>query len=81
MVLARVADFFTPAPTRSSLTDDGGRNRSYAMDTVERYATIGGTAAVEEEEVDDEAARPPYIHVCREPSALLRNALEETDED
>ncbi|KAF2108921.1 mitochondrial carrier domain-containing protein [Lophiotrema nucula] len=61
MVLARVADFFTPAPTRSSFVDDGGRRSSYAMDPVEEYVPIGSTAAVEEE-VDHEAARPPYIH-------------------
>ena len=76
MVFARVADFLTPTPTRSSLVDDGGRRRAVAMDTVEKYSAVG-SSAVTEQDVDDEAARPPYIHVSRK---TCHGSLEETDE-
>lgn len=61
MVFARVANLFTTAiPGTSSLVDDGRRVSAF---TMEGMPQIGGRSAVEEE-VDDEAARPPYIHVC-----------------
>jgi hypothetical protein len=62
MVLARVANFFTPnaAESESSrLVDNGGEGTASAMEEARLSdADIG----VREEEVDHEAARPPYIH-------------------
>jgi hypothetical protein len=61
MVLARVANLFTTAvPETNSLVDDGHREAAFAMEGT--LPDIGVPAAIEEE-IDHEAARPPYIHV------------------
>lgn len=57
MVLARVADFFTNRGSTSNLVDRHQRHDASALPRIE------SPAAVEEDEVDDEAARPPYLHV------------------
>jgi hypothetical protein len=60
MVLARVASFFTPStatPGTSTVADDG----QGASPAMEMLSPIGG-GAVAEQEIDDEAARPPYLH-------------------
>lgn len=65
MVLARVANFFTNGDFTTNLVDKRSNDAS-AMQKLETMAdTIGSTV---EEEIDDEAARPPYIHV-RVPSS------------
>ncbi|KAF1912848.1 mitochondrial carrier protein [Ampelomyces quisqualis] len=56
MVLARVADFFTNRGSTSNLVDHHQRHDASALPGIE------SPAAVEEDEVDDEAARPPYLH-------------------
>lgn len=64
MVLARVANLFTttiPGTPSNSLVDDGRRGVAFAM--PESQSPEAGGVAVMEQEVDDEAARPPYIHV------------------
>jgi hypothetical protein len=60
MVLARVANFFNLNPG-ANLVDDGQRGPKITMDGI--LPQKGGGAAVKEE-VDEDAARPPYIHVC-----------------
>lgn len=62
MVLARVANTLTNGDASSDIADNTGRN---VADTMEKVAspvadTVGGAVA---EEIDDEAARPPYLHV------------------
>lgn len=61
MVLARVADFFTNGGTPSNLVDNQ-RNDGSTMQRVESSMADAVVRAVEEE-IDDEAARPPYLHV------------------
>jgi hypothetical protein len=58
MVLARVADFFSPNDSKAQFVDDGRRDGALTMETL-------GTVqdAMEEKGVDLDAARPPYIHV------------------
>ena len=72
MVFARVANFFTTAdPGSNSLVDDGSRGGGgFKMEG--KLPKFGGakdtpiTHPVEQAvEVDEEAARPPYIHVRR----------------
>ena len=62
MVLARVANFFTNGDSTSTLTDS---SRDYVANTVRaRELPMEDTKRrVMEEEIDDEAARPPYLHV------------------
>lgn len=60
MVLARVADFFTNGGTPSNLVDNQ-RNDGSTMQRVESSMADAVVRAVEEE-IDDEAARPPYLH-------------------
>lgn len=63
MVLARVANFFTNGDSIHTLTDG---NRSHVANTARaRELPMEDTkrGAVEEQEVDEEAARPPYLHV------------------
>ncbi|KNG46812.1 mitochondrial carrier protein-like protein [Stemphylium lycopersici] len=62
MVLARVANFFTNGDSIHTLTDG---NRSHVANTARaRELPMEDTkrGAVEEQEVDEEAARPPYLH-------------------
>ena len=72
MVFARVANFFTTAdPGSNSLVDDGARGGGgFKMEG--KLPKFGGakdtpiTHPVEQEVgVDEEPARPPYIHVRR----------------
>ena len=65
MVLARVANFFTNGDSTTNLVDKRSNDAS-AMQKLETMADTIGSAV--EEEIDDEAARPPYIHV-RVPSS------------
>ncbi|EAT87012.2 hypothetical protein SNOG_05948 [Parastagonospora nodorum SN15] len=59
MVLARVANFFTNGDSTNDLVDKRSNDAS-AMQKLETMADTIGSAV--EEEIDDEAARPPYIH-------------------
>ena len=63
MVLARVANLFSPAiPT--SVVDNGQRDGSFTMEGPALLSHNKGEAGpVGTEEVDHEAARPPYTHV------------------
>jgi len=60
MVLARVANFFTNGDATNDLVDDSRSNVAVAMHNLEPAVDSVGRAV--EEEVDDEAARPPYVH-------------------
>jgi hypothetical protein len=62
MVLARVANLFTNGDATNSLTDTKRRHDAITMETVESPVadTVAGSI---EGEIDDEAARPPYLHV------------------
>ena len=63
MVLARVANFFTNGDSTSTLTDS---SRDYVANTVRaREIPMEDTKrrVMEEEEIDNEAARSPYLHV------------------
>jgi hypothetical protein len=62
MVLARVADFFTTAGSASNLVDDTRRNETSTMQRV-GSSVAGAVGRAVEEEIDAEAARPPYLHV------------------
>lgn len=63
MVLARVANFFTNGDDAThDPVDNGRRAEGGAMD---KARDIAQAAAVVDDEVDDEAARPPYLHVRR----------------
>jgi hypothetical protein len=62
MVLARVANFFTNGGSTNDLGDDNGRYAAGAMQRIESTVAEAVDRAAEEE-IDDEAARPPYIHV------------------
>jgi hypothetical protein len=64
MVLARVANFFTNGSSTNNLVD----NRSDDASTMQKIEsamvdTVDTVASAVEEEIDDEAARPPYLHV------------------
>lgn len=62
MVLARVANFFTNGDSTVTLIDN---RRDYVANTaraMELPMEDTKRGAVEEEEIDDEAARPPYLH-------------------
>jgi hypothetical protein len=64
MVLVRLVDFFTNQPSipGSGAADHEQGSLSVAMEeTAGNIQSTGGTIA--QEEVDHEAARPPYIHV------------------
>jgi hypothetical protein len=62
MVLARVANFLTNGDATNSLTTTTRRHDATTMEKVgsPMADTAGRTV---EEEIDDEAARPPYLHV------------------
>ncbi|KAA8611663.1 hypothetical protein PtrSN002B_010191 [Pyrenophora tritici-repentis] len=64
MVLARVANFFTNGDSTSNLTDGSRRNVANTQKVVELPMEDTKRRAIEaEDEVDHEAARPPYLHV------------------
>jgi hypothetical protein len=62
MVLARVANNLTNGDPTNSPADDQRRHVAITMQDVGSPLadTAGGMA---EAEIDDEAARPPYLHV------------------
>lgn len=61
MVFARVANLLTNGGSTPNLVQDGWGNDASTMQRVEsRVADTAG--AVMEDEIDDEAARPPYLH-------------------
>lgn len=62
MVLARVANFFTNGDSTIDLTDGSRRNVANTAQAVELRMEDTKRGAMEEE-VDEEAARPPYLHV------------------
>jgi hypothetical protein len=62
MVLARVANFFTNGDSTINLTDGSRRNGANTAQAVELPMEDSKRGAMEEE-VDEEAARPPYLHV------------------
>lgn len=65
MVFARVANLLTNGGSTTNLVQDDWGNDASTMQKVEsRVADTVG--AVMDDEIDDEAARPPYLHV-REP--------------
>ena len=63
MVIARVASFFSSDTT--NLADDGRKGSFHSDQSGAKHATPAVAPVVEmvEVEVDDEAARPPYLHV------------------
>lgn len=62
MVLARVANFLTNGDATNSLTSTDRRHDATTMEKI--GSTMADTVGeVIEEEIDDEAARPPYLHV------------------
>jgi hypothetical protein len=62
MVLARVANFFTNGDSTTNLTDGSRRNGANTAQAV-GIATEDSKQGAMEVEVDEEAARPPYLHV------------------
>lgn len=62
MVLARVANLFTNGGSTTNLVQDSWGNDASTMQKAESR-TADTVGAVLEDEIDDEAARPPYIHV------------------
>ena len=64
MVLARVANFFTNGDPDQPQTPDPRRDAAGAADNMaESLANTAKRAVEAEVDIDDEAARPPYIHV------------------
>lgn len=61
MVLARVANFLTSGDESQNLAQTDGRNATASMQKLEAAVDTVGRAV--EEEIDDDAARPPYLHV------------------
>ncbi|KAH8725564.1 mitochondrial carrier protein [Phaeosphaeriaceae sp. PMI808] len=61
MVLARVANFFTNGDSTNDLVDDHGRNVTTAMQKLEPPMAESVDRTIEVE-IDDEAARPAYLH-------------------
>jgi hypothetical protein len=63
MVIARVASFFSS--DTPNLADDGRKGSYPSTQSGAQYATPAVAPVVEmaEVEVDEEAARPPYLHV------------------
>ncbi|KAI4649865.1 uncharacterized protein J4E79_009711 [Alternaria viburni] len=61
MVLARVANFFTNGDSTTNLTDGSRRHGPSTTHAVELPMEDTKRAAMEDE-VDEEAARPPYLH-------------------
>jgi hypothetical protein len=73
MVLARVANFFTNGDSTPKLADSRRGNVADTAQTMEFPMEDIRRRAFEAEEVDEDAARPPYLHV-RMPSLDMRNA-------
>ncbi|CBX99234.1 hypothetical protein IAQ61_000648 [Plenodomus lingam] len=61
MVLARVADFFTNGDSTQNIVDSTGRDVADTAESMAKNAADTMQTAVEEE-IDVDAARPPYIH-------------------
>ncbi|KAI4910363.1 hypothetical protein J4E90_007798 [Alternaria incomplexa] len=61
MVLARVANFFTNGDSTTNLTDGSRRHGASTAYAVELPMEDTKRGAMEDE-VDEEAARPPYLH-------------------
>ncbi|KAI4630852.1 hypothetical protein J4E83_002376 [Alternaria metachromatica] len=61
MVLARVANFFTNGDSTTNLTDGSRRHGPRTTHAVELPMEDTKRAAMEDE-IDEEAARPPYLH-------------------
>lgn len=75
MVLARVANFFTngdSANTSVHHNRQDGANTTQAMELPMADTT---RRVVDEEGIDSEAARPPYLHVRMPNRALQRHEL------
>lgn len=62
MVLARVANFLTNGDATNNLNTSDRRHDATAMEKIGSSAADTVAGAIEEE-IDDEAARPPYLHV------------------
>ena len=62
MVLARVANFLTNGDSTTNLTDGSRRNVANTAHTVELPMEDTKRGAMDDE-IDEEAARPPYLHV------------------
>ncbi|KAL1795911.1 hypothetical protein ACET3X_006135 [Alternaria dauci] len=62
MVLARVANFFTNGDSTTTLTDGSRRNVANTAHAVELPMEDTRRAAMDDDEIDEEAARPPYLH-------------------
>jgi hypothetical protein len=62
MVLARAADNFTTGGAANTLVNDGPGNGGATHSVEPAVAAAAGGAAVEHD-IDDDAARPPYLHV------------------
>lgn len=63
MVLAFVTNFFTNGDATDSLVDHRQKNGAGSAQAVELPMADTARKAIQEEEIDDEAARPPYLHV------------------
>ncbi|KAI8941705.1 hypothetical protein NX059_002913 [Plenodomus lindquistii] len=61
MVLARVADFFTNGDSTQNIVDNTRQDVTHAAESMAKNAADAVQRAAEEE-IDDEAARPPYLH-------------------
>jgi hypothetical protein len=61
MVLARAADNFTTGGAANTLVGEGPAGYGAPMHSVEPAVAeaVGGV----EQDIDDDAARPPYLHV------------------
>jgi hypothetical protein len=62
MVLARVANFLTNGDSTTNLTDGSQRHVANTAQAMELPMEDTKRGAIEEE-IDEEAARPPYLHV------------------
>ena len=75
MVLARVANLFTNGDPTSSPTDGSRKNVANTREVVELPMEDTRRRAIEaEDEVDHEAARPPYLHVRMPSLGAMRDA-------
>lgn len=63
MVLARVANFFTNGDATNSLAHDSQSNVAASMHSMESAVDLDTVGGAIEDEIDHEAARPPYLHV------------------
>ena len=63
MVLGRVAHLFSTGDATNSLIDDDGRRHGATAVQAVELPIADTTRRAIGEEVDDEEARPPYLHV------------------